>query len=213
MRRISRRYAGRWLQGYAHGKLRSDPVYRAAATEIAAHPAPVFDIGCGIGLLAHYLHACGCRAPYLGVDIDARKIQAALHAMGNQPKTRFEQTSCATLGPWQGHVAILDVLHYLDANAQYDLLRAAAVRVAPGAALIVRTVLRDRSWRFAVTRAEEFFIRHSRWIRYGVRDYPSLETLHAALDDTGLAVHTAPLFGRTPFNSYLLVARREPAPS
>ncbi len=155
--RISRRYAGRWLQGYAHGKLRSDPVYRAAATEIAAHPAPVLDIGCGIGLLAHYLHAVGCRVPYLGVDIDARKIQAALHAMGNQPKTRFEQTSCATLGPWQGHVAILDVLHYLDNNAQYDLLRVAAVRVAPGAALIVRTVLRDRSWRFAVTRAEEFF--------------------------------------------------------
>ncbi|MGA7966655.1 MAG: hypothetical protein WCB49_12370 [Gammaproteobacteria bacterium] len=79
--------------------------------------------------------------------------------------------------------------------------------------MIIRTVLRDRSWRFAVTRAEEFFIRRSRWIRYGVRDYPSLETRQGALPDSGLSIHTTPLFGRTPFNSYLLIARREPTPA
>ncbi|MGA7965292.1 MAG: hypothetical protein WCB49_05315 [Gammaproteobacteria bacterium] len=52
-----------------------------------------------------------------------------------------------------------------------------------------------------------------RWIRYGVRDYPSLETLHGALTDSGLSIHTTPLFGRIPFNSYLLIARREPTPA
>lgn len=205
---ISRRYNGRWLRGYARGKLRSDPVYAATAREIAAHPAPVLDIGCGIGLLAQYLHAAGCHVPYLGVDEDERKIRCAQHALPDTPGTRFEQASCTALAPWQGHVAILDVLHYLDSGVQYDLLCAAAARVSPGAALIIRTVLRDRSWRFAATRAEEFIIRRSRWIRYGVRAYPSLDTLHAALAASGLIIHTAPLFGHTPFNSYLLIARR-----
>lgn len=208
LRSISRRFGGRWLQGYAHGKLRSDPVYAAAAREIFAHPAPVLDVGCGIGLLAHYLQACHCRATYRGMDIDAGKIRTARLAMAEAAETRFDQGTCEALPPWQGHVVILDVLHYLEASVQDDLLRAAAERVAPGAALIVRTVLRDRSWRFAVTRAEEVVIRRSRWIRYGVRHYPALASLRDTLAGTGLSVDAAPLFGRTPFNSYLLVARR-----
>lgn len=61
LRGISRRYAGRWLQGYVHGKLRSDPVYAAAAGEIAVRPAPVLDVGCGIDLLAHT-----CKPPDAG---------------------------------------------------------------------------------------------------------------------------------------------------
>jgi|GEM_PF-206977 len=213
LRGIARRYPGRWLQGYARGKLRSDPVYAAAAAEISAHPAPVLDVGCGIGLLVHYLRASNCRVPYLGLDVDERKIRSARYAMPSLAGPRFEIGSCEALMPWQGHVVILDVLHYLDARVQNNLLLAAATRVAPGAALIIRTVLRDRSWRFAVTRAEEFFIHYSRWIPGGVRDYPSLETLHAALADSGLVIETTPLHDHTPFNSYLLVARREPAPA
>ena len=208
LRDISRRYTGRWLQGYAHGKLRSDPVYAAAAAEIGACPAPVLDVGCGIGLLAHYLHAAGCRVPYLGVDVDALKIDSARLAMHDVPDVHFEAGSCETLAPWQGHVLMLDILHYLDERIQRELLHAAAERVAPGAALVIRTVLRDHSWRFAATRIEEFFIHRSHWIRLGTRDYPRLEDLQSTLSETGLNPEVTPLFGRMPFNSYLLIARR-----
>lgn len=211
LRGISRRYTGRWLQGYVHGKLRSDPVYAAAAAEIGAFPAPVLDVGCGIGLLAHYLYATGCRVPYLGVDVDAHKIDSARRALRDVPLVRFETGSCETLAPWQGHVLLLDILHYLDERLQRELLHAAAERVSPGATLIVRTALRDHSWRFAATRIEEFFIHRSHWIRLGTRDYPRLDDLHSALAGTGLHWEVAPLFGRTPFNSYLLVARRRAA--
>ena len=208
LRSISRRYTGRWLQGYAHGKLRSDPVYAAAAGEIAARPAPVLDVGCGIGLLAHYLQAAGCRVPYLGVDVDEIKIRSARLAMHNVAQARFETGSCETLVRWQGHVLLLDILHYLDGPVQHALLRAAANRVAPGAALIIRTVVSDHSWRFAATRIEEFFIHRSHWIRLGTRDYPRLEDLQSTLSETGLNPEVTPLFGRMPFNSYLLIARR-----
>lgn len=211
LRRIAQRYAGRWLQGYAHGKLRSDPAFAATAATIAADPAPVLDIGCGIGLLAQYLLACGCRVPYLGVDIDERKIHSAQRAVPNLPDSRFECSACESLAPWQGHVVMLDVLHYLEADLQFELLHAAAARVAPGAALIIRTVLRDRSWRFTATRIEEFIIRSSRWIPGGARHYPSGDGLRAALAGSGLDVRITPLYGRTPFNSHLVMARRPPA--
>lgn len=210
LRHIARRYGGRWLQGYAHGKLRSDPAYAAVAAAIAARPAPVLDVGCGIGLLAQYLPACGCRVPYLGVDIDERKIRSARLALPDLPDSRFECRGCESLAPWQGHVVMLDVLHYLEAAVQSELLIAAAARVAPGAALIIRTVLSDRSWRFAATRIEEFIIRHSRWIPGGARHYPSRDGLRAALAGSGLDVRITPLYGRTPFNSYLVMARRAP---
>ena len=44
--RIARRYEGRWLQGYARGKLRGDPVFAAAFELLKDAPLPVLDI-CG----------------------------------------------------------------------------------------------------------------------------------------------------------------------
>ena len=211
IRLIASRFPGRWLQGYVRGKLRSDPVYAAAAREVLAAPAPVLDVGCGIGLLGHYLRASGCNTDYLGLDLDAEKISIAKRAATQSHGLRFVAGSCDTLPPWQGHVVLLDILHYLSAEQQQAILRAAAERVAPGASLIVRNVLRDDSWRFAITRFEELFMRSIRWMRYGVQHYPDAESLREPLAATGLNVNVQPLWAGTPFNSYLLIARRNGA--
>ena len=63
------------------------------------------------------------------------------------------------------------------------------------------------NWRFHATRVEEFFLRTSGWIPGGAQHYPSAGELRAPLQDAGLHVHIEPLRGRTPFNSYLIVAR------
>lgn len=209
LRCVSRRYPGRWLQGYVRGKLKTDPVYAAAAGEILAWRVPVLDVGCGIGLFAHYLHNVDCKVDYLGIDLDARKIQIAQHAAGGNNAMQFLHASCEKLPAWHGHVVILDTLHYLAAATQQELLRAAASRVAPGAALIIRSVLRDNSWRFGVTRVEELFMRSVHWMRYGVQHYPSAGELEGPLADAGLRLEITPLWGRTPFNSYLMIARRD----
>lgn len=208
IRQISRRFPGRWLQGYVRGKLGSDPLYAAAAAEIvSAQPVPVLDVGCGIGLFAHYLRAHACEADYVGLDLDAKKIDLARAAARNLQGIHFEHGACDSLPEWQGHVLILDTLHYLAADGQQQLLCAAAVRVAPGASLIIRSVLRDASWRFRVTRLEEGFMRSIRWMRYPVRHYPDADELGAPLLKAGLSVRITPLWGRTPFNSYLIVGR------
>lgn len=209
IRSIAGHFPGRWLQGYVRSKLKTDPVYAAAAEEILVRRAPVLDVGCGIGLFAHYLHNAGCDVDYLGIDLDARKIQIAQHAAGENRTMRFSHTSCEKLPAWHGNVVILDTLHYLAAATQRELLHAAAARVAPGAALIIRSVLRDNSWRFGITRFEELFMRGVHWMRYGVQHYPSAGELDSPLADAGLRVRITPLWGRTPFNSYLIIARRD----
>jgi 2-polyprenyl-3-methyl-5-hydroxy-6-metoxy-1,4-benzoquinol methylase len=172
---------------------------------------PLLDIGCGIGLLGQYLHANGLITDYLGVDHDSRKIiagQRALRQAGLEGALTLRQADGLAPQALRGHVALLDVLHYLSAADQQAMLRHAAAHLAPGGLLIVRSVLRERSWRYAFTRCSEFFLRVSGWMRVGAQHYPAAAELRAGMEAAGLNVHMRSLHGKTPFDSYLIVAER-----
>jgi len=133
-RRIARLYQGHLQRSYVRGKLASDPVYAAVAARIGGTALPLLDIGCGIGLLGQYLHAQGHDQPYLGLDHDPRKIEAGQRAAqraGLDAVMRLQHADVAELPPQQGHVALLDVLHYLPAARQPTLLRDAARHLSP----------------------------------------------------------------------------------
>ena len=209
--RIADYYDGAFQRGYVRGKLASDPVYAATADALGDSTLPLIDIGCGIGLLGLYLYTRGALPRYVGLDHDERKIragQAAARRAGLEQAMQLLIADASALPQLRGHVALLDMLHYLPRDAQAALLDACLPRVAPGGVLVIRSVLRDGSWRFQATRAEEVWLRVSGRIRGGAQHYPSAQELRVPLEAAGLAVTLAPLFGRTPFNSYLLVARR-----
>ena len=210
IRNIAARFTGRWYRGYVHGKLRSDPVYAAVATLLANNDRAVLDIGCGLGLLGFYLRATGFRGPYLGIDFDAPKIAEARRvADAGANDLAFEIGVAGTLPEFSGNVVMLDVLHYLPAAGQQQLLREAALRTDAGGLLIMRNVLRAPSWRFHATRIEEYFLHAFRWMRSPPRHYPDRDEIAAPLAAAGLSVEVHPLWGKTPFNSYLIVARRD----
>ncbi len=210
--RIAARFRAPRYRRYAGPKLRLDPVYAAAARVVAAsgYAHALLDIGCGIGLLGLYLHERGFRGGYRGLDVDADKIAAAREAARDcGDALRFEDADAtAALPAFSGHVALLDVLHYLDAERQAGLLDEASRRVAPGAALIVRNVLREPNWRFRATVAEEWAMHAVGWMRSRARHFPAREDIEAPLRAAGFAVDVRPLWGRTPFNSFAIVARR-----
>jgi len=205
-----------WLQRrYVKGKLAADPAYAATAALVLNRPMPLLDIGCGIGLLGQYLHARGVVTRYLGVDNDSRKIEAgnrALRQSGLDGVLQLRQTDGVAEQPIRGHVALLDVLHYLPHDGQRALLENAITHVAPGGLLVIRNVLRERSWRYALTRVSEFFLSASGWMRVGAQHYPSAAELRGQLEAAGLSVSIRSLHGKTPFDCYLVVAERARSP-
>lgn len=204
-------YGNRARYYYVRSKLASDPLYGGIVEVLRDSRAPLLDLGCGLGLLAHTLRHAGLALPYRGVDNDARKIAqaAAASTAAGLADTRFETLDLATSLPeHRGNVALLDVLQFLPPPAQERLLDAAIAMLTPGARLVLRSGLDDDSWRARVTRRVDEFSRWVRWMNAGPTRYPARDALAQRFAAAGLHTEFSPLFGRTPFNNWRIVATR-----
>jgi len=206
------RFGNRRDYYYSRGKLGSDPLYPGVLAALDDAPAvPLLDIGCGLGLLAHVLRQHGNALAYHGLDIDADKVARAERASTRAalPQARFTCVDAsAALPTHQGNVALLDVLQYLPAPAQTQLLHDAAARVAPGARLVIRTMLADHSGRDRATRITDMLAHLVGWMGTRPRHYPDAESLRTPLQRAGLQLRMTPLYGNTPFNNWLIVGDR-----
>ncbi len=209
---LPRRWFGnRYDYYYTLAKLRTDPLYPGALAALRGSTAPVLDLGCGLGLFAHALRADGQVMPYLGVDIDADKIRragpiAARSALGD---VRFAVLDLGVgLPAHAGSVAILDVLQYLTHERQRALLAEVCTMIAPGARLVIRTGLADASTRGRTTRITDRLAHTFGWMQETPKQYPTRDSLCGQLESAGLGVTCEPLYGNTPFNNWLIVARR-----
>jgi len=203
--------ANRWDYYYVRSKLATDPLYPGVLRALRGSRAPVMDLGCGLGLLAHALRQDGQALDYFGVDNDAAKIRRALAAAGRTglASARFEFVDLAHhLPAHAGSVAILDVLHYLSAPKQQELLESVIAMLTPGARLVIRTGLVDGSRRGLVSRIGDRAANLVGWMQSTPRCYPGADGLRAILEGAGLRVTIEPLWGRTPFNNWLVVAHR-----
>jgi len=198
--RIAARYPSAFLRSYVRAKVRIDPVYAAVFERIGESTDPLLDVGCGAGVLAAYLRARGFVAPIRGIDHDERKVAVA---GGVVPDARFEVADARTAIANGGTVVLLDLLHYFRSVDQAAILAAAA---ANATTVIIRDAVRDGSWRYRLTYAQETFARAVRWLR--------AERLHFLTRDeivlpfAKFQAEIVPLYGRTPFNNYLFVFRR-----
>lgn len=207
---LPRRWFGnRYHYHYSVAKLRSDPLYPGVVAALEGTTAPLLDLGCGIGLLAHALRDAGSALPYLGVDVDAGKVARACDAAARArlAGVDFAVADLArTLPAHAGSVALLDVLQYLPDEAQSRLLQGAAAMLVPGARLVIRTGLVDGSPRSRATRVGDRLSNLVGWMRTPPRHHPTRAVLAQRLAAAGLAATFAPLHGNTPFNNWLVVA-------
>jgi SAM-dependent methyltransferase len=201
----------RYRYWYSLSKLAMDPLYDSVPAAFADNRAPILDLGCGIGLLLHCLRASGSQSPYVGVDTDAEKIQAARAASKRSGHTdaAFDVCDLSERFPnHEGSVALLDVLQYLPPHEQEPLISKAAQCVSRDGRLVIRTGLADDSWRSTLTRATDRFGHWSGWMKTSFKAQPSAADLAAVLRRHGLQADFKPLWGRTPFNNWLVIARR-----
>lgn len=211
-RTIARHYLpSRFHYHYARSKLGSDPLYAGVADALRGSTAPLLDMGCGLGLLAHTLRMHGVALTYRGVDSDAKKIALATLSTRNagMDGIRFEVVDLAmTMPAHQGSVALLDILQYLPADAQQRTLDAAISMLTPGARLVIRTGLHDASPRARFTYFMDRVARGIGWMNTSPKRYPDAAALRARFAKAGLQVAIEPWYGRTPFNNWRIVATR-----
>ena len=215
--RIARAYlprhplGNRWDYYYTRAKLGSDPLYPGVLQALRGSDAPVLDLGCGLGLLAHALRQDGQTMEYRGVDNDASKIARAQKVADKNglADAGFEVVDLARGTPaHQGSVAILDVLQYLSADDQRRLIANAMDMLVPGGRLVIRTALGDDSHRGRTSRITDRLANLIGWMQFRPKCYPDADALRAQLDATGLQTAFSPLYGNTPFNNWLIVASK-----
>lgn len=210
MKRISELYSGHWNRNYVSSKLKTDPLYSALLENIRDSPLPLLDLGCGLGLSALYLRTHGVEVPIHGLDYDQRKIDEAkrvAQASGFRDLSFSFHDARQGIPAHEGNVSILDILQFFTPAEQETLLCEAANCIAPAGKLIIRSGLRDDSWRFKVTVAGDIIAKASFWMKAAPTHYPTADDFRRILAPFGKVAIT-PLWGGTPFNNHLIVLSR-----
>jgi 2-polyprenyl-3-methyl-5-hydroxy-6-metoxy-1,4-benzoquinol methylase len=208
--RVAALFPERWLRHYTRSKLRLDPVFATAFELLRDSAQPLLDVGCGVGLLSFYLRERGFEQSITGVDVDERKVRRASDAArGRYDGLTFaEHNAAQKLPDFEGHVAVLDVLHYLPPARQESLLREFAASVCDGAMLLLRDSPRNGSARFWMTYFAERFAQTISWNRSAYLHFPTAESIEAAFATDEFTREARATWGHTPFNNQLFIFRR-----
>ncbi len=219
--------AGRYAHGFARGKLRHDPVFRALlARGLLPARVRLLDLGCGLGVLPALLDAAAAAhrngtwiadwptppqpEQLTGIELLDWKVAAGQAALGARAHLVQGDIRSAAL-PTCNVVVVLDVLLYLAPEEQLAVLARIAEALAPDGMLILREADAAAGWRFHATRLAEqacCLARGQGWARL---HYRSAAQWRAALAELGFAVQSLPMSVGTPFGNVLHLARRSGA--
>jgi SAM-dependent methyltransferase len=217
------RGCGRFAYHFARGKLGGDPVFRA----ILEHgwlrgSRRILDLGCGQGLLAAWLRAASeCRdlglwpsawpappAPesIRGIELSAVEVARARRALGPECEVLQADIRRCAFGRADA-VVILDVLHYLPAEAQQEVLKRAHAALPPGGLLLTRVADAAGGARFRFTRAIDAAVLLARGHGLARLCCHSVPQWRALLRSCGFESRAEPMSAGTPFANVLLLAR------
>ncbi len=223
------RPAGRGVYYFARGKLGGDPVFAALLRDgrIAAD-ARVIDAGCGLGVLAALLAAAEQCDPHAAAEwprtwappprrwtLRGFDLRAGAIAAGQRALSDIRDRASLAVGDARGATlpacdvfVMLDVLHYLDRDAQRALLSNAYDALTPGGTLLLRVGDAAATWRFRLTLLVDWWVTIARdrsWPRLHCRPLTEWKSL---LESIGFSTAAQPMSEGTPFANVLLVATK-----
>jgi 1-acyl-sn-glycerol-3-phosphate acyltransferase len=118
----------------------------------------IIDVGCGYGFLPLMLSFTGNKREIIGIDYDDEKISIASNCISKSDKVNFV---CADVTKYKYEPAdafiISDVLHYLSAEQQADLISRCANNLNQKGVMIIRDADADKKKRHLGTRYTEMF--------------------------------------------------------
>jgi len=222
----SRRYldCGMFAWEFVRGKLRHDPLYfgvvgRGLVANGSDEPGSILDLGCGRGILFSLIlavHEIGARPPgwlptpkglrLIGFEGRPKIAAQAKKALGDEAE--ISTANLATVELPRCRVALLlDVLHYLPAAAQENLLDRVVGALEPGGVLLLRDADAEGGGSYWATRVQERLAALARGDFSQRFAYRSAREWRRLLEARGLATETTPLSEGTPYANVLVVGR------
>ncbi|MBN94364.1 MAG: hypothetical protein CL928_09865 [Deltaproteobacteria bacterium] len=186
-----------FLLHYTNTKISMDPVYRHLVS-LLPEEGTVVDIGTGFGFVPLLLAELYPDRPgqVLGFDYDETKVhtgQAAASAL-DASFVRLEVGDAVDRVPENAvAICLIDVLHYLDQDAQEALVSRCAKRLSSGGMLVVRDMPKKGGVGSLLTQLGESFAMRFRLNRgKGVTPVDSLQ-LRNLMESLGLEVSEHPM--------------------
>jgi SAM-dependent methyltransferase len=216
------RNAGRFAYYFARGKLRADPIYRAILElGLLLGRARVLDLGCGQGLLAAWLQAaerCYGRGSWprawppapqplstRGIELMPREVERARCALGSASEVSQADIRSAAYGAVDA-VVILDVLHYLNPQAQLEVLRRVRAALPPRGLLLLRVGDAGGGMRFRYGQWSDKLVMLMRGHAIVAQHCRSVAEWLMLLRECGFDSEAKPMSQGTPFANVLLIA-------
>jgi SAM-dependent methyltransferase len=217
------RKAGRFAYHFARGKLRGDPVFRAILELGLLSGRPrILDLGCGQGLLAAWLraaaHCCYERGIWprtwppaprpesmRGIELIGREVERARGALGPGCDVVQADIRTAVFGSADA-VVILDVLHYVPAPAQREVLQRVRAALPVGGLLLLRVGDADGGLRFHFTQWVDKAVLLARGRGRVALHCRSIEEWRGLLRECGFDSRVEPMSHDTPFANVVLIA-------
>jgi SAM-dependent methyltransferase len=222
----ARRYApaGRFARHFARGKLRGDPVFAELLRRgLIPDGARLLDLGCGQGCLLALLaaareqHRAGCwpagwppppaGLALQGIEYLAKDVARANAALGGTATVAIGDLRTVPLPP-ADVVVLMDVLHYLEPEAQESLLARIAHTLGARGLFVTRVGDPAAGFAAAATWAIDQAVAIARGQGLHRFHRRSIADWIAALERHGFAVTGEPMNGGPLFANVLLLARR-----
>jgi SAM-dependent methyltransferase len=222
----ARRYApaGRFARHFARGKLRGDPVFAEILRRgLVRDDARLLDLGCGQGCLlallaaAEVQHRAGrwpagwppppAGVALRGIEFLAKDVARANTALGGAGTVEPGDLRAVPLPP-ADVIVLMDVLHYLEPDAQERLLARIAQALTPAGLFLTRVGDPSAGLTAAFTWVIDQLVAFSRGQGLHRFHRRSIADWTAALERHGLAVTAEPMNGTLPFANVLLVGRK-----
>lgn len=201
---------------YVAAKLRSDPVVEAVLA-LEGPFGKVVDAAAGRGQLGLLLLELGRANELWGMDIDERKIAIARRAAGDAAEFQIANLVDANLPP-ADTILFVDVLHYLEPEAQTSVLRRAAKSLNSGGRILIRDVDAGRGWRARLTMFAERVATRTGYNKGRELAFRDPKQIAEELQALGFQTQTMKASTGTPLANVLILAElrgdpaAEPAP-